>query len=77
MQDTATSWDLRSLLGYPSLFLMMLGSIAVVLVPVGKVLRRTGHNALWCLCAIVPVLNIIMLWLFAFKPWSKSGNTGS
>jgi hypothetical protein len=51
----------------------------LVLIPVGKLLRRTGHNPGWCLLALFPVLNLIALWLFAFKPWptdKKSGNIG-
>jgi len=44
-------------------------SIFLLLVPVIKVLHRTGHHPLWCLFAIFPGLNLIALWLFAFKPW--------
>jgi hypothetical protein len=39
------------------------------LVPVVKLLRRTGHNPLWSLFAIFPGVNLIAFWLFAFKPW--------
>jgi hypothetical protein len=50
----------------------------LVLIPVGKLLRRTGHNPVWCLLALFPVLNLIALWFFAFKPWhtdKKAANT--
>jgi hypothetical protein len=54
--------------------------LILVLVPVGKLLRRAGHNPVWCLLALFPVLNLFALWFFAFKPWptdKKSANTGN
>jgi type II secretory pathway component PulF len=73
MQEAATSYDVRSLMTYPSfvltMFVGLIVSSLVFLVPVVKVLRRTGHSALWCLLAFVPGLNLIAFWVFAFKPW--------
>jgi hypothetical protein len=69
MQEAATSWDLRSLVTFPN-FLMMAGvTLFVFFVPIIKLLRRTGHHAIWCLFALVPGLNLIAFWIFAFKPW--------
>jgi len=69
MQEAATQWDIRSFFGYETLFLMLGVLLFLLLVPVVKLLRRTGHNAAWSLLSIVPGLNLIALWLFAFKPW--------
>lgn len=41
----------------------------LVLIPVGKLLRRTGHHPVWCILALFPVLNLGALWFHAFKPW--------
>ena len=74
-QATTTSWDLRSVFMsapiHTSVFLLgMLGVfLFLLLVPVIKLLRRTGHHPLWCLLAILPVANLGALWFFAFKPW--------
>ena len=70
MQE-ATSWDVRSLVTFPvPVVLMMVGVfIFVLLVPIAKLLRRTGHHAIWCLLALLPGLNFIAFWIFAFKPW--------
>jgi predicted PurR-regulated permease PerM len=72
---TSTSWDLRSIWAYPSAAFILLAVIAgclfVFLVPVMRVLRRTGHNPAWSLFAVFPGLNIIMLWIFAFKSWPR------
>ncbi len=43
--------------------------VILVLLPVIRLLRRTGHNPVWCILALFPVLNIGALWFFAFKPW--------
>ena len=60
--------DIRSLFTLPIVMTILVVSIFLLLVPVIKVLR-TGHHPLWGLFAIFPGLNLIALWLFAFKPW--------
>ncbi len=37
--------------------------------PAGKILRRTGHNPLWCALALFSVLNLGVFWFLAFKSW--------
>lgn len=70
MQQEATSWDLRSLFSYPSVTLATLGVFLLLyLIPIIKLLRRTGHSAFWCLLALFPGLNVIAFWVFAFKRW--------
>ena len=61
--------DIRSLFTLPIVMTILGVSIFLLLVPVIKVLRRTGPHPLWCLFAIFLCLNLIALWLFAFKPW--------
>lgn len=43
--------------------------ILVNLIPIGKILSRTGHNPGWCVFFFFPAVNLIMLWVFAFKSW--------
>ena len=67
---TAASWDIRSLMSFPLLAMSTLVIfLFLLLVPVIKLLCRTGHNPLWCLFATFPGLNVIAFWIFAFKPW--------
>lgn len=61
--------DIRSLFTLPIVITILGLSIFLLLVPVIKVLGRTGHHPLWGLFAIFPGLNLVALWLFAFKPW--------
>ena len=35
----------------------------------GRILNRAGHSRWWLLTMVVPVLNLIMLWVFAFADW--------
>ena len=69
----ATSWDLRSMISYPSflviLALFTLFWLAVIMVPYGKLLKRTGHSPVWCIVFAIPLVNVVALWFFAFKPW--------
>ena len=65
----ATSWDVRSFITFPFVLMMVGVFLFVLLVPIVKLLRRTGHHAIWCLLAILPGLNFIAFWIFAFKPW--------
>jgi hypothetical protein len=73
LMQSGTSWDLRSLISYPlsSTFLILfwLFWLTIILVPFGKLLKRTGHSAAWCLVFIIPFVNLIALWVFAFKRW--------
>ena len=75
MQEAAAQVDAQSFFSY-----VLLVSLFLLLVPVVRLLRRTGHHAAWCLLALFPVLNLIAFWFFAFKPWptdKKSVNTGN
>ncbi|HRF10455.1 MAG TPA: hypothetical protein PL193_17695 [Xanthobacteraceae bacterium] len=38
-------------------------------VPLMQLLARTGHSRFWILIALVPLVNIIFLWVWAFKRW--------
>jgi hypothetical protein len=57
----AVQWDLRSLFYVrPSIVLFVF--LFFVVVPVVQILRRTGHNPVWCLLALVPGLNFLAFW---------------
>ena len=35
----------------------------------GRILNRAGYSRWWLLTVVVPLLNLIMLWVFAFVSW--------
>jgi hypothetical protein len=44
-------------------------AFVVVYLPVWKIIRKAGYNGWWVLIWLVPLVNIIMLWVFAFSDW--------
>ena len=53
----------------PHPFVTLLVFLFLILVPVVKLLRRTGHGSAWSIFVVFPGLNLIAFWYFAFKPW--------
>lgn len=53
-------------------FFALLSLIAVG-IPVYKILERTGHSGWLVILALIPVVNVVALWVFAYKKW-PSGN---
>jgi hypothetical protein len=66
-------WDVGSFYYYPA---FAVGSFFLVLIPIINLLRRTGHSPFWCFLAIVPVINVIAWWYFAFKSWPTDRKPG-
>ena len=50
-------------------FIPLLVILALVVVPYWKIWQRTGHSGWWGLLMLVPLANIISLWVLAFKEW--------
>jgi hypothetical protein len=72
----ASQWDLRSLF-HPHISVVLFVFLFFVVVPVTQILRRTGHNPVWCLLALVPGLNFLAFWFLAFKPWPTEKKPGT
>ncbi|HET9765051.1 MAG TPA: hypothetical protein VFR50_16125 [Casimicrobiaceae bacterium] len=47
-------------------FLLLAWAFVVIF---GRIVNRAGYSRWWLLTMIVPVLNLIMLWVFAFADW--------
>jgi hypothetical protein len=43
--------------------------LALVVIPYWKIWQRTGHSGAWGLLMLVPLANVISLWVLAFKEW--------
>ena len=43
--------------------------LALAVIPYWKIWSRTGHSGLWSILMIIPVANLISLWVLAFKNW--------
>lgn len=44
----------------------------IICVPGGQILKRTGHSGWWALLLLIPLVNLIAYWIFAFKRWPVS-----
>ncbi len=44
---------------------------AVVIWAVVRILHKAGRSGWWVLILFVPLLNLVMIWLFAFTDWPR------
>jgi uncharacterized membrane protein YhaH (DUF805 family) len=50
-------------------WIITLSVFFITLFPVARILSKAGYSGWWCLLGVVPLLNIVMLWVFAFSSW--------
>jgi hypothetical protein len=43
----------------------------------GRILSRAGYSRWWLLTMVVPLVNLIMLWVFAFASWPVTRPRGA
>lgn len=46
-----------------------------MLYPYVRIIRRAGYSGWWTLAVFVPILNVVMLWVFAFAKWPALSRT--
>jgi hypothetical protein len=46
----------------------------VVGIPVRQVLLRTGFSQWWTLLVLIPLVNLVALWIFAFSNWPRQSS---
>jgi hypothetical protein len=42
----------------------------------GRIVNRAGYSRWWLLTMAVPLLNLVMLWIFAFADWPAADAKG-
>jgi hypothetical protein len=52
-----------------SLSLIYVLALAVLIVGFSQILRKAGYSPWWALLALIPVVNLVMLLVFAFANW--------
>ena len=64
--------DWRDMAGYGlGHWLVFAVMVAVVLYPIGKILGRIGLSPFWSIVALVPLVNLVALWVLAFIDWPE------
>jgi glycerol-3-phosphate acyltransferase PlsY len=43
--------------------------VIVFLVPTWRIVSKAGYSGAWALITLVPIVNLIALWVFAFVRW--------
>lgn len=51
---------------YPVLIVVLM---IVMLYPQVRIIRRAGYSGWWFLTMFVPIVNLVMIWVFAFAKW--------
>lgn len=58
--------------GAPGGTLLLLALIVLVfLFPAVRILRKAGRSGWWAVTLVVPLVNIVMVWVFAFADWPR------
>jgi uncharacterized membrane protein YhaH (DUF805 family) len=50
-------------------WLFVIVVLVAMLYPYIRIIRRAGYSGWWFLTMFVPIVNIVMLWVFAFAQW--------
>lgn len=60
----------------PGHWVMFVLALFVYLYPIGRVLRRVGFSPYWSILALIPLGNLLGLWVLAFSEWpAKAGQS--
>ena len=49
--------------------IIFLIGLLIVFVPYILIIRKAGYSGWWVLLALIPLVNLIMLWVFALARW--------
>jgi uncharacterized membrane protein len=49
--------------------LILLALAAFFAVPYAKIAKKAGYSGWWAITAFIPIVNLIMLWVFALARW--------
>jgi uncharacterized membrane protein YhaH (DUF805 family) len=50
-------------------WLIVIAVLVIYFVPTVKILNKAGYSGWWSLLLLVPLVNIVMLFVFAFADW--------
>lgn len=65
-----------SLTHWVILLMILVPTVALPIIPGWRIARKAGFSGAWCLLLLVPGLNVLAIWAFAFTRWpnSQDGN---
>jgi hypothetical protein len=58
--------------------LFIVAWFVVWLIPAAKISGKAGYSRWWCLVVVIPAVNVVFYWIFAFSSWPNlRGSSGS
>lgn len=51
------------------IILLVFAIFVVILIPIAQILHRAGHSRWWSVLYLIPLLNVVGLWIFAYVRW--------
>ncbi|MHC0054035.1 DUF805 domain-containing protein [Actibacterium sp. D379-3] len=61
--------------GFPALVMMTIPAL-ILIIPFFQLWKRTGHSGWISLLMVIPVVNLIMVYVLAFKDWPAESRKG-
>jgi hypothetical protein len=52
-------------------FFWLIIYILVLVIPIARILGRLGINQWWAALAVVPLVNLVFLWVLAYAEWPR------
>lgn len=59
------------LYGIGLVFIPVAAAFALLVWGIVRVLHKAGYSGWWVLLVFVPLVNLIMVWVFAFAEWPR------
>lgn len=56
-------------------FFWLIVYILVLVIPIARILGRLGFNQWWSMVAVIPLVNVIFLWILAYADWPRGGQS--
>ena len=50
-------------------WLIVLVAVATIIFPTTEVLRKAGRSRWWAILVLIPTVNLIAFWVFAYTRW--------
>jgi len=69
LATTSSAADALGAVGALTVFIFALGMIAVMMIPYFRIVSKAGYSGWLCLLMLIPLVNLVMLWIFAFSTW--------
>ena len=48
---------------------ILLVILAITILPFWKIFSKAGYSGAWSLLMLVPLVNVLAIWIFAFSDW--------